>query len=215
MSRLSAGSPLKQRQRHPRRPRAVSDAKLAGVIGERLKELRTHAGLSLERLSRRTGVSRGMLGQIELGRSVPTIAVLARIAAAFELPVTAFLASPLAGEQRVQVLRVTACQRLESADGKFVSRALFPFSVPRKAELYELTLSPGCSHASAAHGLGTTENLAVARGSIDVEVSGAVHELGAGDAIYFVADVPHRCSNRGAEAAIAYLVMVYPQPVSY
>jgi DNA-binding XRE family transcriptional regulator len=49
------------------------DGEFAVLIGERLKGLRSQAGLSLERLSKLAGVSRGMLSQIELGRSVPTI----------------------------------------------------------------------------------------------------------------------------------------------
>ena len=55
---------------------------LAPVVGGNLRRLRTRRGLSLERLAQISGVSRAMLGQIELGQSAPTINVLWKIARA-------------------------------------------------------------------------------------------------------------------------------------
>lgn len=212
---MSGGTRPDELKPRPARRARADDARLAQTIGERLKELRARAGLSLERLSRQAGVSRAMLGQIERGRSIPTITVLMRIAAAFQLPVSAFLAPPTAALPRAQVLRRETSQRLASPDGRFISRALFPFGAPRRAELYELTLGPDCSRESTAHAPGTTENLVVASGTVDLEVDGLIHELRAGDSIHFIADVPHRYGNHTAETAVAYLVMVYAQPVSY
>jgi transcriptional regulator with XRE-family HTH domain len=189
------------------------DDAVAVLIRERLRTLRNRAGLSLERLSRLAGVSRGMLSQIELGRSMPTITVLSRIAVAFDVPVSAFLAAE--SEIRVHVLRHSETQELRSPDGKYVSRALFPFAGERRTEFFELRLEPDCTQESAAHATGTTENLVVSRGAMIVEVAGAKSELAAGDSIYFVADVPHSYRNCGTTAALAYLVMSHPQPVNY
>jgi transcriptional regulator with XRE-family HTH domain len=189
------------------------DDEVAVLIRERLKSLRSRAGLSLERLSRLAGVSRGMLSQIELGRSVPTITVLSRIAAAFEVPVSVFLAAESGA--RVHLMRHGDSQELRSPDGKYVSRALFPFEGQRRTEFYELRLEPDCTRESSAHATGTTENLVLSRGALIVQVAGAQSELAAGDSIYFVADVPHSYRNCGTAAALAYLVMSYPQPVNY
>ena len=46
---------------------AEQSADLAPVVGKNLKRLRTERGLSLERLAQSSGVSRAMLGQVELG----------------------------------------------------------------------------------------------------------------------------------------------------
>ncbi len=175
--------------------------------------LRAEAKLSLDQLAKRSGVSRGMLSQIELGRSVPTITVLSRIAAAFELPVAAFLSAEDTG--RVTLLKREAADVLRSADGKFVSRALFPFSGARRTEFYELTVHPGCHYPSEAHRAGTTENLVVASGTLELEIHRERHVLSAGDALHFIADSPHAYGNPGTEAAVAYLVVTYVQPVSY
>ncbi len=183
------------------------------MVGERLKHLREQADLSLEQLSRLSHVSRGMLSQIELGRSAPTVTVLSRIAEAFQLPVSVFLTRESA--DGVQILKLGEANVLRSPDGRFASRALFPFRGARKTEFYELRLQPGCDYRSGAHSSGTTENLAIASGAIEIEVGAATYALAAGDAIHFAADVPHRYRNRGPDAAVAYLVMAFPQSVTY
>jgi transcriptional regulator with XRE-family HTH domain len=189
------------------------DNDVAVNIRERLKDLRSRAGLSLERLSKLARVSRGMLSQIELGRSVPTITVLSRIAVAFEVPVSAFLTADSGA--RVHLMRVGNVQQLRSPDGAFVSRALFPFLGERKSEFYELRLEPACNRESPPHGPGTVENLVLASGKLAVDVDGVAYELEPGDAIYFSADVRHSYRNCGSETALAYLVMTYPQSVNY
>ena len=64
--------PKKPAQTEPTEP----STDLAPVVGKNLKRLRTERGLSLERLAQSSGVSRAMLGQVELGQSAPTINVL-------------------------------------------------------------------------------------------------------------------------------------------
>jgi transcriptional regulator with XRE-family HTH domain len=98
-------------------------------------------------------VSRAMLREIELGRSVPSITVLSRIAVAFDVPVSVFLASE--SGLRVHVMRRGEAEELSSADGKYGSRALFPFLGERRTEFYELRLAPACAQESAAHATGT------------------------------------------------------------
>src|SRR6478752_873908 len=71
------------KQRRAKAPAPAGDASgsdLTPVVGENLHRLRTQRGLSLEKLAQQSGVSRAMLGQIELGQSAPTINVLWKIA---------------------------------------------------------------------------------------------------------------------------------------
>src|SRR5690242_13562169 len=103
-------------------PPAGETTDLAPVVGGNLRRLRTRRGLSLERLAQLSGVSRAMLGQIELGQSAPTINVLWKIARALEVPFSALLAEQSRGG--TQVLSASSTKKLSSHDGKFVSRAL-------------------------------------------------------------------------------------------
>ncbi len=186
-------------------------ADLAPVVGGNLRRLRVKRGLSLEKLSRLSGVSRAMLGQVELGQSAPTINVLWKISTALGVPFSALIGSKQAGG--VTVLRGEQAKVLSSHDGSFRSRALFPFDEPRRVEFYELRLAAHSEERADAHPPGTVENLVVSSGNVEVEVEGARHPLRAGDAIVFEADSPHAYRNPGEAETVMYLVMTYAETV--
>lgn len=186
-------------------------ADLAPVVGRNLRHLRTQRGLSLERLSRASGVSRAMLGQVELGQSAPTINVLWKIARALGIPFSALITST--GTAGTKVMRGAQAKRLSSHDGTFISRALFPFDEPRRVEFYELKLAAGSEERADPHPPGTMENLFIAHGELELERTGERHTLGAGDAILFEADVAHVYKNPGRVETLMYLVMTYAETV--
>ena len=181
------------------------------TVGENLRRQRIRRGLSLERLAKLSSVSRSMLGQIELGQSVPTIKTIWRIATALHLPFASLIAD---GNKRgTRLLAASESKTLSSQDGTFTSRALFPFDKERKVEFYELKLAPRSQENADAHAPGTRENLVVAQGALEVTVDGELHRLSAGDALVFDADVPHVYRNLGAVEAVMYLVMTYAEEV--
>ena len=190
---------------------AAPSADLAPVVGGNLRRLRVKRGLSLEKLSRLSGVSRAMLGQVELGQSAPTINVLWKISTALGVPFSALIGSKAAGG--VTVLRSEHAKVLSSHDGRYRSRALFPFDEPRRVEFYELRMDPRSEERAEAHAPGTTENLVVAAGAVEIEVEGVRHQLRAGDAMVFEADAPHAYRNGGEGEAVMYLVMTYSEQV--
>lgn len=192
-------------------PEADVSADLAPVVGRNLRRLRTERGLSLEKLAQASGVSRAMLGQVELGQSAPTINVLWKIARAVDVPFSALITT--SQTTGVKVLRAEQAKRLLSSDGSFLSRALFPFDEPRRVEFYELKLMPKGVEKAEAHAPGTTENLVVAKGAVTIEVGGQKHELGTGDAILFEADKPHVYRNTASGESVLYLVMTYAEQV--
>lgn len=185
--------------------------RLARTVGANLRALRSRRGLSLERLSRACGVSRAMLGQIELGKSAPTITVLWKIARALDVTFSALISERLAA--RATVLRAHESHVLASADQSFTSRALFPFDEPRRVEFYELRLRAGGGEEADPHPAGTGENLVVVTGVVEISLEGERHRLEKGDSIVFEADVPHAYRNPGEEEALMYLVMTYADSV--
>jgi len=198
----------KQESKRPREVAAPSaSADLTPIVGANLRRLRTKRGLSLERLAQASGVSRAMLGQVELGHSTPTINVVWKIARALDLPFSALITDP--GARRPAVLRGARMRILTSHDGAFVSRALFPFDVPREVEFYELRLAPKSVEKADPHPAGTKENLVVVEGALELAVSGDHHRLESGDAILFDADVAHEYWNRGDTPLRMFLVMTY------
>jgi transcriptional regulator with XRE-family HTH domain len=181
---------------------------LTALVGANLRRLRTHRELSLEELAKISGVSRSMLGQIELGQSAPTINVLWKIAQALDEPFSVLLADARPSGPRV--IRANDRPTLTSRDGNFVSRPLFTFETRRKAEAYELHLSPGGVRHAEGHAPGTNESLTVSHGSLELVIDGVTHHLEVGDVIIFDADTPHSYRNRGRAEAVLFLVMNYP-----
>ena len=190
---------------------SAESADLAPVVGVNLRRLRTRRGLSLERLAQLSGVSRAMLGQIELGQSAPTINVLWKIARSLEVTFSALISART--QSGALVMRSSESKILTSKDRSFSSRALFPFDEPRRVEFYELRLSAGSVEDADAHPPGTSENLVVTAGTVEIDVGGDTHRLEAGDSILFEADTPHAYRNAGKAEAVMYLVMTYAEEI--
>jgi rhodanese-related sulfurtransferase/transcriptional regulator with XRE-family HTH domain len=201
----TAGLPIEQPESVPAEQGAV--AELDTVVGTNVKELRAQRGYSLDVLAGLSGVGRQMLGQIELGRAVPNLGTLWKIARAFEVPFSALLAGPHRAETRI--FRAATAQRITGADGRFSSRALYSAEDGATFELYELWLAGHGREDAEAHAPGTRENLVVTGGRLVLEVGAERYELAKGDAIAFAADVPHAYVNPANEECWMNLVMTY------
>jgi transcriptional regulator with XRE-family HTH domain len=202
---ISASPRLARPRRQEQAP--IEGADLTPAVGPNLRRMRVHRGLSLERLAQASGVSRAMLCQIELGQSAPTINVLWKIARALNVPFSALITDQT--PSRTKVLTAASAKVLRSADGRFSSRALFPFDEPRTVEFYELRLAPLSTEQAEPHPPGTVENLVVTSGALEMRVNDDRFLLGVGDAIQFEADSAHEYRNPGESEAVVYLVMTY------
>ncbi len=182
---------------------------LTGVVAENVKRLRGDLDLSLDKLANLSGVSKAMLSQIEQARSAPSINVLWKIARALDVPFAALISKRT--DAQLQVIRKSDSKILSSQKGSFISKALFPLDIPRRVEFYELNFKAGCVEKAVAHPPGTAENIAIAEGELEIEVSGQKTLLKEGDSIYFVADVAHIYRNTGSKECRAFLVMTYAE----
>ncbi len=118
------------------------------------------------------------------------------------------------GQASPRVLRSRDAKWLSSRDNAFVSRALFPIDEPRPVEFYQLELGPGGEEQADPHPPGTSENIVVTAGTVEIGVDGVAQRLEAGDAILFGADVPHWYRNVGEDRVVMYLVMTYSKEVA-
>lgn len=185
----------------------MDDFNLAPVLGTRLRQLRKNRGLSLERLSKASSVSRAMLGQIELGHSVPTVNVLWKISRALEVPVASLISE--ARPPAAVIQRAADAKQLINHDATVSSRELSATSRP--AELHELRFAPGAGETISGLPSGTAHDLVVARGILELEVGGSTHVLNAGDAISFDAEGPHSYRNIAGIETLLYRVTHPPK----
>ncbi len=194
----------------------AGQAKLSVIVGENLRQLRRKQGLSLEQLSLVSGVSRAMLGQIETGKSAPTINLLGRIAEALQVSVASLISN--GGSGGTVVVARDKATIVATGEGGFVGRALFQWGDPQRVEIYEVTIGPRHDETFAPLTAGTKKNLVVIAGDLEVKVGEDFPaRLCSGDAILFNADAKHRITNLGDDDAKVFLVVtdfggLHPRP---
>jgi transcriptional regulator with XRE-family HTH domain len=184
----------------------VGAADLARRLGDRLRAERQARNLSLDDLSRASGVSRAALSQIETRKSSPSLSVMWKIAIGLGIPFAELLGEE---EQHGTVLRRADSQVLRSPDGRFETRPVVPAGITPWVEVYELRLSARATQRSEAHAPGTREVIVVLSGAMRIEVGASIYELEAGDSVSFRADQPHAYINPGASELRAHNVIVY------
>jgi len=177
-------------------------------IGKNIALIRKTKNLSLEELSRRSGVSTGMLSQIEKDKVNPTVAVVWKIAYGLDVPFNELLARD-EEEPLFNVLHKNEAVILERNEGRVVFRILSPLSMAEKLELYMLTLRKNGVLESNAHSPATEEFLTVINGRVTVDVDSKKAVLDEGDTIHFHADVNHVIKNEHDGDSFLYMVVKY------
>ena len=192
---------------------AVSPAAAAEPprVGAALATLRAAQAMSLDALSRRAGVSKSMLSQIERGHANPTVAVVWRLAQALGVPLSALLddAAP-ASAPLITLVRGQDTPRLSGAGTGCDLRILGPIDLAGHLEWYELRLAAGAELASQPHDQGTREHLSLLTGQLQLRVGDDSSRLAAGDTARYAADLPHAIRNVGRAEALAWLVVMHP-----
>ncbi|QHW30955.1 helix-turn-helix domain-containing protein [Paenibacillus rhizovicinus] len=174
-------------------------------LGKNLKAVRQTRGLSLDKVSELTGVSKAMLGQIERGETSPTISTIWKIANGLRLSFTSLIEKP-PGE--VAVVAKQDIEPLLEEDGKFRSYPMFPFDPSKKFEAYAVEMDQGSTHASEAHSPGVEEYVLVSFGTLVVDIQNTSYHVNEGDAVRFAADQPHIYRNAG-EGLLRYNAIIY------
>lgn len=175
-------------------------------LGAMLKSHRTRLGLTLEALSERSGVSRGMISKIERDEARPTTNVLGKLAEALDVSISQLMG----GEKSCGVVRIEAARQpvFREDETGFERRSLSPLYGGRGVDFVLNTLPP---HARTgpfpSHRPGVEEHLYVARGALEVTVGEETHALSAGDFLFYPADAEHVFSNPGEEPCAFFIVI--------
>lgn len=182
----------------------------AAGIGQKLRWRRKIKGFPLQRVADRSGISIGLLSEIERGLSTPTPQTLRQICRAIEMPF-AWLFDDGSGSESEEgpIVRASARRRLEFAANDMSKELMTPDSIPG-IQMMRIVIRPGGgsgplgSDASDGAKCGT-----VLSGRLGLTISGQKHELGEGDSFAFDAQTPHRFWCIG-ETACEILWVVTP-----
>lgn len=167
------------------------------TLGTRLRRLRAERDCSLSELSRRSGVGKGTISELENDRRG------ARLDTLFAL--TTALGAPLGA-----LMPESAASAGTPVEGDAVTATLLArWPMERYlVEVYRAALAER-RQESAAHATGVLETVTVVRGRVLAGCAGEERELGEGESLRYRGDLPHLFAALGTPADVV-LLMHYP-----
>jgi transcriptional regulator with XRE-family HTH domain len=175
-------------------------------VGKVLKAYRINRNISLSELADRSGVSKGMLSQVENGTVNPTIATAWKISTAL-----GFSLHELFGEEKkegqFEIIRKEDAYVFEEEKGDWKIYVLSPPQMAEVLELYWIEMKKGAVIDSNPHIKGTFEFATVIKGSVEVSSGSIVKTIGRGDTAKYRADIDHVIKNTAKGETEIYLVV--------
>jgi len=135
------------------------------VIGENLNRIRNNKKLSLEEVSNFTGVSKSMLGQIENGKTNPTVSTLWKISTGLKVPFSSFIEKQFCDYEFVDVKKIS---HISENNDKMRIYPVFPFDSKKNFEILVIDLDKNCKHISPKHDDGVEEYIMVTDGKLKI-----------------------------------------------
>ena len=181
-------------------------------IAARIRDWRDEASLTLQQLGDRAGVSASTIHKIENLQTVPTIAVLLKVANGLNRRPSELLAEVDVGRQ-VAVMRSDEHRSLSIKNMASIEHLVG--MIPRnKLDVWRVRIEPGVgagmpgTDAWRFHG---EIVIVVEEGVVHADVSGEEFVVAAGDSIHFDSSLPHRWIAAGDKAAKAIVFAMIPE----
>ena len=173
-------------------------------IGQRLKAVRVSHRMSQRELARKSGVTNGMISQIEGNSTSPSVSSLKRILDAIPMSMSEFFANETEDAKPVffrsdELREINPSALIAKNSGDVSNLSLRQVGNDRNSAiqmLYE-RYAPGSSTGADPYSHNGEEAGIVISGSIEVTVGDQTALLGPGDAYLFESRTPHRFHNTG------------------
>jgi transcriptional regulator with XRE-family HTH domain len=175
---------------------AGADARhVKAAVSRRLRELRKQQGLSLDEMSRRSSISKGMLVEIEKGHANPSIAILCKAAAVLAVSV-----ADIVNVSEVSPFHIIHPKEMSSLwNGPDGGSAILLAGAngPDTVELWKWNMKAGEHYVSHGHPAYTTELLYVEAGELTFTLGESVIRIPNGWSIFTRTGRDHSYANLG------------------
>jgi transcriptional regulator with XRE-family HTH domain len=180
---------------------------VTAAVARNVRSLRQTRGWTLAALAARAGVSKGMVVELEQGRTNPSIATMCRLATAFGVGLAQLL--ELGDEPEFRIVSPDEAVRLwNGAEGGW-GDFLVGSEHPAKVEFWEWTLEPRDAYEGQIDLAGSRELLYVLEGEITLVLDHRHRTvLPKRTAALYTTDRPNRIENGGAVPARVIMVVV-------
>jgi transcriptional regulator with XRE-family HTH domain len=180
---------------------------VTAAVARNVRSLRQTRGWTLAALAARAGVSKGMVVELEQGRTNPSIATMCRLATAFGVGLAQLL--ELGDEPELRIVSRDEAMRLWSGAEGGWGDFLVGSQQPAKVEFWDWTLEPRDAYEGQIDPAGSRELLYVLEGEITLVLDhhhrAALPER---TAALYTTDRPNRIENGGAVPARVIMVFV-------
>jgi transcriptional regulator with XRE-family HTH domain len=153
-------------------------------------------------MAKLAAVPRATWANLESGVANPTLAVLDRVASAFQVTIEELVAAP-----RSEARHYPKEELVTKSRGSAAVRKLLPDPIPGM-EIDRIELPPKGKMIGVPHTPGTREYLTCETGEIVLVASGEEYALKSGDVVAFRGDQRHSYANPSGRPAVAYSVVV-------
>ncbi len=168
------------------------------LIGNKIRAIRKEKGLTLEMMAAKTGLSKGLLSQVERGVSQPSLESLWRITRALESSIVCFFEE--IEQHRVHVVRKDKRRRIQFPDSSGTYSLLSAGG--GRLGMLEVRLRPGEAVRDRFIQQEGEECLVVTGGEVEVLVGDEELRLQTGDSLLFDGSQPRVVTNTGKEEAV-------------
>jgi len=197
---------LSPRKQHRATKSAAPDTTEGVNVGRRLRELRAEHDLSIRALAEKSGLALNTLSLIENAKTSPSVSTLQQIAAALDVPITAFFET---NTPRTRIVYTKAGSR-PSADFAHGTLADLGAGMADPAvQPFVITLEPNRGSGSNPIVHTGHEFVYCLNGRITYTVEECTYLLEPGDSLLFESHLPHRWQNVDTQQAQAILIL-YP-----
>lgn len=178
------------------------------IIALNLKEIRNERQLTLDQLTQLTGISKGMLSQIEKGDTNPTINTIWKICDGLNIPYTYLLEEKDKPKPTIVSKEKTLYQ---SADNdRYRVFCYYSDTIDRNFELFQVEMDLEANYTSIGHSKKSDEYLMVLEGTLTLTTNEQTLTLSANEAISFKAETPHTYQNLGSFPIKVIVINFYP-----
>jgi transcriptional regulator with XRE-family HTH domain len=176
-------------------------------LGNKIRKLRRTQNISIEQLSEKTGLSTGLISQIERDITGPSLASMWKIAQALNVPLNYFFDED---NDKNPIVRKDSRKKIMLPNSNITYELLSPDLKDRKIECLLVEIQPGECSADEQIGHEGEECGYVIKGKLKVKWGTKEYLLDEGDSIYFDSTIPHRYVNIGDDVCISIWSMVPP-----
>lgn len=169
-------------------------------LGECIRAIRVSRNMSIQELSRRTGLSNGMVSQLERGLTTPSVRSLRLMSQALQVPISHFFESEPVQASSPYIVRRSERQVLRLTTSGVLKELLSPKG-ESSVEVYELTIAPDGSSGSDFVTHDARKAGYILAGRLRLWLDQTPHVLETGDSFLFPGTLPYMFDNPGKEPA--------------